>query len=67
MGFRKGWRITDSIFILRTIMDKHLARKRGENILDICRFTKSFRYSNKRSVMVENKQKGNTDKIYRRN
>jgi hypothetical protein len=30
MGFRKGQRTTDNIFIIRTIKDKYLARKRGE-------------------------------------
>jgi hypothetical protein len=30
MGFRKGRRTTDNIFIIRTIIDKHLARKRGK-------------------------------------
>jgi hypothetical protein len=30
MGFRKGRRTTDNIFILRTIVDKYLARKRGK-------------------------------------
>jgi hypothetical protein len=29
MGFRKGWRTTD-IFIIRTIIDKYLARKRDK-------------------------------------
>jgi hypothetical protein len=41
MGFRKRTTTTDNIFILRTIVDKYLARKRG-NILDSCRFAKSF-------------------------
>jgi hypothetical protein len=30
MDFRKGRRTTDNIFILRTIVDKYLARKRGK-------------------------------------
>jgi hypothetical protein len=30
MGFRKGWRTRDNIFIIRTIIDKYLARKRGK-------------------------------------
>jgi hypothetical protein len=30
VGFRKGRRTTDNIFILRTIIDKYLARKRGK-------------------------------------
>jgi hypothetical protein len=30
MGFRKGQRTTDNIFIIRTIIDKYLARKRGK-------------------------------------
>jgi hypothetical protein len=30
MGFRKGRTTTDNIFILRTIADKYLARKRGK-------------------------------------
>jgi hypothetical protein len=30
MGFREGQRTTDNIFIIRTIIDKYLARKRGK-------------------------------------
>lgn len=30
MGFRNGRRTTDKIFILKTITDKRLARKRGK-------------------------------------
>jgi hypothetical protein len=30
MGSRKGQRTTDNIFIIRTIIDKYLARKRGK-------------------------------------
>jgi hypothetical protein len=30
MGFRKERRTTDNILILRTIVDKYLARKRGK-------------------------------------
>jgi hypothetical protein len=30
MGFRKGRRAVDNIFILRTIIDKYLSRKRGK-------------------------------------
>jgi hypothetical protein len=30
MEFRKGRRSTDNIFILITVIDKHLARKRGK-------------------------------------
>jgi hypothetical protein len=30
MGFRESWRTTDNIFIIRTIIDKYLARKRGK-------------------------------------
>jgi hypothetical protein len=42
MGFRKLRTTTDSIFILRIIIDKYLARKRGGKVLDFCRFAKSF-------------------------
>jgi hypothetical protein len=30
MGFRKGQRTTDNIFIIKKIIDKYLARKRGK-------------------------------------
>jgi hypothetical protein len=30
MGFRKGWRMVDNIFILRTIIDKYLSWKRSK-------------------------------------
>jgi hypothetical protein len=42
MGFRKGRRTVDNIFILRTIIDKYLSRKRGKLYLIFVDLQKAF-------------------------
>jgi hypothetical protein len=44
-GFVKGKRTLDNVFIIKTIVDKHLREKKGPNILVLCRLRESLRFN----------------------
>jgi hypothetical protein len=66
MGFRKGRRTVDNIFILRTIIDKYLSRKRGKVYWLFVDPQKAFdTVVRERGFVVETGEERNINKMHR--
>ena len=63
-GFRKGFRNTDNVFILDTIVNKYLSRKRGRLYIGFIDFRKAFDLVNHDALLLKLKDAGITGNIY---